>query len=249
MQISTPATYHEQYATPNRTSFSASQPVAAAQQQQQRYGPMPVLPGGRQADAFILNDLQNAQIPDDVRQQFLQDEAGHVIFFTKPPLATLPAERVTKLGGHTIKYMATKLRRQLEAKMQAEDAAAEEAGEAGHEQSSRSPKRRRLNNDNVQPNGILNLAPDVAVPDGFAQFIDDLNAGTAAILSAMRPDMDVNELQIANLERVEALQTKAIEEQEALRKSEDARKKEAERKARELWQEPAVYLDDLDPGY
>jgi chromatin structure-remodeling complex subunit RSC1/2 len=245
MQISTPATYHEQYATPNRTSFSASQPAAA----QHRYAPMPVLPGGRQADAFILNDLQNAQIPEDVRKEFLQDDTGHVLFFTKPPLATLPAERVTKLGGHTIKYMASKLRRQLEAKMQREDA---EVEEAGGEQSSRSPKRRRLNNDDdVQPNGTRSALDVVkaAADKSFEDFIHDMNAGTAAILSAMQPGMDVTQLQIANLERAEAGQMLMMEEQEALRKSANERKMEAERKARELWQEPKVYLDDLDPGF
>jgi chromatin structure-remodeling complex subunit RSC1/2 len=66
----------------------------------------------RPIEVYTLDEATNAGIPADVREQFLQDEAGHVLFFTQPPLER--AHRgLSKEGadlGHSIRYLADRAR-------------------------------------------------------------------------------------------------------------------------------------------
>lgn len=49
-------------------------------------------------------------IPEDMRNQFQQDENGHVLWFTSPPVDTLPPTKPHSAIGHTAKYLAGKIR-------------------------------------------------------------------------------------------------------------------------------------------
>ena len=46
-----------------------------------------------------------------MRRQFQQDENGHVLWFTSPPVDTLPPTKPNSAIGHTAKYLAEKIRR------------------------------------------------------------------------------------------------------------------------------------------
>ena len=65
----------------------------------------------KQYEIYALSDTANAAIPDDIRRQFHQDEAGRVLFFTSPPLDVQKPIKPGDAVGHSVRYMAAKLRR------------------------------------------------------------------------------------------------------------------------------------------
>jgi chromatin structure-remodeling complex subunit RSC1/2 len=66
----------------------------------------------RPIEVYKLDDATNASIPADVREQFLQDEAGNVLFFTQPPLdrAHRGVSRDSADLGHSVRYLADRAR-------------------------------------------------------------------------------------------------------------------------------------------
>lgn len=64
-------------------------------------------------EVYHLNDSANAQIPHDIRAQFQCDDQGRILWFTAPPQNTVSAaqEEARNLGGHSVKYLAAKTRR------------------------------------------------------------------------------------------------------------------------------------------
>ena len=66
----------------------------------------------RPVEVYKLDEATNASIPADVREQFLRDEAGNVLFFTQPPLDRLH-RGVSKEHanlGHSVRYLADRAR-------------------------------------------------------------------------------------------------------------------------------------------
>ncbi|PGH12560.1 hypothetical protein AJ79_04181 [Helicocarpus griseus UAMH5409] len=61
----------------------------------------------RPVETFILSDIANAAIPEEIRSQFHCDEAGRVLFFTAPPLDVVPPVEQTGLG-HSLRYLAAR---------------------------------------------------------------------------------------------------------------------------------------------
>ncbi|MCJ1308669.1 hypothetical protein MMC25_002322 [Agyrium rufum] len=102
-----PATRPDHYTTPRHSYQQASVPpprTAAI--------PNADIPGQRANEVYMLSDTANASIPDDIRSQFHVDEKGHVLFFTTPPLDTLGSDyKPGDAVGHSLNYMATKIRR------------------------------------------------------------------------------------------------------------------------------------------
>jgi len=89
---------------PNQASTPAN--IAPAQIPYTNYkAPQPV-------EVWQLSDAANQAIPPDVREQFQRDENGHVLFFSAPPLAILPSEKQGAGLGHSVKYLAAKLKRE-----------------------------------------------------------------------------------------------------------------------------------------
>jgi chromatin structure-remodeling complex subunit RSC1/2 len=79
---------HPSYSTPATAAAYPRQPIAAAQPVQH-----PTYPAGsnhiqREQDVFVLPDHVNASIPEEIRDQFPQDDQGRMLFFTKPPVDT-----------------------------------------------------------------------------------------------------------------------------------------------------------------
>ncbi|KAI0542464.1 hypothetical protein GGR58DRAFT_510159 [Xylaria digitata] len=66
----------------------------------------------RPIEVYRLDDATNASIPADVREQFLRDGAGNVLFFTQPPLDRVH-RGVSKEHadlGHSVRYLADRAR-------------------------------------------------------------------------------------------------------------------------------------------
>ena len=59
----------------------------------------------------MLSDSANASIPNDIREQLHRDENGRVLFFTSPPLDVLAPAKPGAAIGHSVQFMADKLRR------------------------------------------------------------------------------------------------------------------------------------------
>lgn len=73
-------------------------------------------------EVYRLDDHTNATIPPHVRDQFQQDDQGHILFFTAPPLDALPpssskntdiaaADSTPALLAHDVRYLAAKRKR------------------------------------------------------------------------------------------------------------------------------------------
>ncbi|KAI0097442.1 hypothetical protein GGR51DRAFT_553087 [Nemania sp. FL0031] len=66
----------------------------------------------RPIEVYRLDDATNDSIPGDVREQFLQDESGNVLFFTQPPLGRAHRGVSTESAdlGHSVRYLADRAR-------------------------------------------------------------------------------------------------------------------------------------------
>ncbi len=67
----------------------------------------------RPYEVFRLSEQANAQIPEEVRQLYQQDEQGNVLFFTAPPVDVLPPTKEGSALSHTARYLAERLRRKM----------------------------------------------------------------------------------------------------------------------------------------
>ena len=71
----------------------------------------PSVPAQRLPEVGHLPENANLAIPEETRNQFQQDENGHVLWFAAPPVDTLPPAKPHSAIGHTAKYLAEKIRR------------------------------------------------------------------------------------------------------------------------------------------
>ena len=83
-------------------------------------------------EVYTLPDAANLSIPPEIRNQFQQDDAGRILFFTAPPvhLADHGTGKQGKSGiGHSVRYLAAKSRNAEEVarKRKAYEAAKSEA--------------------------------------------------------------------------------------------------------------------------
>lgn len=94
-------TYRSSVPTP---SNRASLPIPASSNSNAYNPPRPV-------EVYHLSDGANGSIPADIREQFHRDEHGRVLFFTAPPLDVSPVPEATKKKfGHSLKYLAARIR-------------------------------------------------------------------------------------------------------------------------------------------
>lgn len=66
----------------------------------------------RPVEVYQLDDAVNARIPPEVRAQFQCDDAGHILFFTQPPLdrAHRGISNESAGLGHSTRYLADRAR-------------------------------------------------------------------------------------------------------------------------------------------
>lgn len=64
----------------------------------------------RSVEVYTLSDSANSLIPADIGAQFHQDEFGRIIFYTTPPIDVNPVSQEVQKLGHSLKYLADKVR-------------------------------------------------------------------------------------------------------------------------------------------
>lgn len=106
----------------------------------------PNVPGGSYRDpppieVYTLPDQANLSIPAEVRELYQRDENGRVLFFTTPPVAANAASSEGVPTGHSVRYLAARVRRQEELARRRSEA------EAARESEEREAKKARLANE------------------------------------------------------------------------------------------------------
>lgn len=88
----------------------------------------------RPQEIYHLPENANLAIPETIRNQFQQDEHGHVLFWSAPPVETLPPVKPGSAIGHTARYLADKLRtkKALREKRKADGLPEEEVDQPSH---------------------------------------------------------------------------------------------------------------------
>lgn len=220
---------------PNHYSTSASRHVPPVNQR---------LPGAsinaiRPQEIYHLPENANSAIPEETRNQFQQDAHGHVLFWTAPPVETLPPVKPGSAIGHTARYLADKLRAKKAAR---EKRKAEGLPEEEEDQPDRVVKTASHDFDDVTQQQIEELKVKA-----LWKWNGQLQAST---------DNMYKKLYGQHWE-----EGKKYELEKLARKQADHRKREAElekargqlvsswEKARVAVTHSGVYRDDVDPRY
>ncbi|KAL8713928.1 MAG: hypothetical protein Q9220_002074 [cf. Caloplaca sp. 1 TL-2023] len=237
VSAATPNHAQTQHHASASSSYHSAQPDSRYSQIPQPYRTT-ALPGAtsnsvRPHEIFRLSEQANAQIPEDVRQQYQQDEYGNVLFFTAPPVDVLPPTKEGSALGHTARYLAEKLRRKLALK--------EKRKAEGLPEDHEEPNAKRIKpHDDQEFTSQIHEMRDKAL----RVLIDQMQEGTEAIYkNVYGPEWEEGA-------RLEASKT-ANRQAEAREK--EVAYAESERKRKENATVPiagtGVFLDDLDPRY
>ena len=206
-----PASHMNQYQSP-----AAAAAAAASSYNPQAYRSAPVNYNAPPTnEVYHLPDAANMSIPQQIRQQFHCDANDRVLFFTSPPLDTLPPYKEGAALGHSVRYLAakvkreallTKKRRREEAEKPAQEETRKKARKAAEEQ-----QKEVLRNTTVK---ALDKLQEQLVEGTRAEFRQ---------LSGENWKMDM-ETQLDELEKVQAEAQRLgreHEEHERLRKERD----------------------------
>ena len=230
--------------------YSLAKNRHAQQELQSQYAQLPSVTQNaqRSLEVFHLPDNANFAIPEEIRNRFHQDENGHVLFFSKPPLDVLPPTKDGAAIGHSVRYRAAKLRKNLQAEMKRKEEQTAVVATEGSE----SPSKRRKTTVESEQGSISNeptqRSKDLPVVDALEVYMTEMERGTDNIYKATFGN-DWEEFKKLDRQRLAARQKEANEKRERLerkRKREDEKKRE---EARNMFKPPKVYLDDIDPRY
>ena len=108
-----PAPIHHPHQLTHQPSNTYNQPLDTYPTPPGRYAPSQPGAYPRPSEVYRLPENANQLIPPEIRDQFQQDEHGHVLFFTTPPVDTLPLVKPGSAIGHTARYLAAKHRDKL----------------------------------------------------------------------------------------------------------------------------------------
>jgi chromatin structure-remodeling complex subunit RSC1/2 len=115
------------YPTSTPAPVYPRQPLAAAQPANNTGYPAAPTHVQREQDVFVLPDHVNANIPDEIRNQFPQDDQGRMLFFTKPPVDTRSVLSGRSEGdrnkplSHSARFQEVKAELQRKRKEKADD--------------------------------------------------------------------------------------------------------------------------------
>lgn len=192
--------------------------------------------GQRPYEVFHLSSSANASIPEDIREQFQRDDQGHVLFFTAPPLDVLPPVKEGSALGHTARYLAEKLRRNITLKEQRKASGLPEEPEEDVEPPRKKPK---LSTDPA----VLSKVPELR-DRALRIWIEQVEQGTETIYKNLYGEhweegMKYEQERLAKGREEARAKNEVLEERD--------RKKKESRKVQLL--RPTVFLDDFDPRY
>ena len=214
----------DHYATPNRYV----NPRAAG----------PSVPAQRLPEVGHLPENANLAIPEETRNQFQQDENGHVLWFASPPVDTLPPVKAHSAIGHTAKYLAEKIRRRkaLTEKRKAEGLAEGEEG----------PPQPAVKKARYGVDGDLQQQIDELTVKALWRWNEQMEEGTDRIYQSLYGE-HWEEGKRYEMERLAQVQA-----DERRRQAEVARMKregEAWDAAKASCRDTGVYKDDWDPRF
>lgn len=187
----------------------------------------------RPIEVYHLSDAANLSIPEDIRDQFHRDEHGHVLFFTTPPLDTLPPVKHGEAVGHSVRYLAEKAKR-----IEAIKEKRKREQQAKEEQESSSKK--------VKQEEELALAAEVRRLTGEAMQLlgKDIEEGTKDLYR----DMLGGKWEEGMKADTKRLQNTQAEKMRKMSKIEENARRTKERQTTSL-KSDGVYLDDVDARY
>jgi len=189
----------------------------------------------RPVEVYHLSDAANLSIPEDIREQFHRDEHGHVLFFTTPPLDTLPPVKHGEAVGHSVRYLAAKAKRDeaIKKKRKREQ-------DAFEEQKS-STKKAKWEEEEV---ALVDQVQDLT-GKALQLLVEDMQDGTEGLYRAMLGDKWKDGVQADKdwLRKVQAEERKRVSE------IEKKKRRIAERQMVSLNGGGGVYLDDVDARY
>ncbi|KAL8915579.1 MAG: hypothetical protein Q9171_000144 [Xanthocarpia ochracea] len=235
---SNPSYAQSQHLGSGSASYQSSQPDTRYPQVPQPYRINNAVPGAttnsvRPHEVFRLSEQANAQIPEEIRQQYQQDEHGNVLFFTAPPVDVLPPTKEGSAMGHTARYLAEKLRRKIAMK---EKRMAEDLPEDLEE-----PKPKKM-----KPAFDEDLAGQIQTlrDEALQMLIDQMQDGTKAIYGTIYgPQWEEG----ARFEEARTAKHQA-EARERIAATADLMRKKVESETVSLTGN-GVYLDDFNPRY
>ncbi|KAL9131917.1 MAG: hypothetical protein Q9217_000277 [Psora testacea] len=243
-QSASPAPIHHPHQYTQQAANTYTQPLDHYVSPQSRYTQaqrvsQPESGYPRPDEVFRLPENANLAIPEEVRSQFQQDEHGHVLFFTAPPLDTLPNVKPGSAVGHTAKYLAAKLRAQLAAKEKRKAGPLPEEDDTSQE---RQLATKKLKRDHFN----LDLAEQIKATrdEAFRLWIQQMQAGTDRIYQ----DLYGEHWEEGKKHESELLAAKQAEAREFHKELQQSRQQRDE--ATKVSLVPTgVYKDDWDPRY
>ncbi len=220
---------------PNHYSTPASRYVPPAIQRL----PSASINALRPQEIYHLPENANSAIPEETRNQFQQDAHGHVLFWTAPPVETLPSVKPGSAIGHTARYLADKLRAKNAAR---EKRKAEGLPEKEEDQPDRAAKSVKHGVDDVTRQRIEELKVKA-----LTKWNEQLQASTDDIYKKLYGQHweEGKKYELEKLARKQADHRKREAELENAR----SQRKSSWQKARAVVTDSGVYRDDLDPRY
>ena len=186
-------------------------------------------------DVFYLQ-AANAAIPEDIRNEFQQDEHGHVLFFSKPPIAVQRPEHNTPPVQLSTKLRAARIRSRLEDEKHVKDV---EPTMNGIERPVKRTKQSEVNGPRDTP-----LA---ATLDSWRDWLNQHQKGTNEIWKVNHGE-NWEQAKRADQSRLVERQAAAKAHQEEL----DAKAPSESRfleETRLMFRGATIYKDDINPRY
>ena len=250
-----PAPIHHPHQYPQQAPSSYTQPQHASSGSshldhynipQTRYQPQIAqrMPGSnitaqRAQEVYHLPENANQLIPEDIRNQFQQDANGHVLFWTAPPIDTLPPVKPKSAVAHTAMYLADKIRAKRAAR---EKRKAEGLPEEVEERPQPAAKKVKQDADG----GLQDQINDLTVK-AIWKWNDQLQTSTDNIYKSLYGE-HWEEGKKYELEKLAKMQNDEKRRQAELAQREHERLTSWE-EAHAAVTDPKLYKDDWDPRY
>ncbi|KAK4697112.1 chromatin structure-remodeling complex subunit RSC1/2, partial [Lecanoromycetidae sp. Uapishka_2] len=191
----------------------------------------------RPQEVFHLPENANMAIPEHIRTQFQQDANGHVLFFTSPPVDTMPPLKPKSALQHSARYLADRIRAK---KVRREERIAAGLTAEEDEQSQPATKKPKQSHDDYPQQPIGNL-----INKALNVWNDQMQAGTDKIYQSLYGE-HWEEGKKYELEKLARSQAEHRKRQAALAQQ---KRKSSWHLSKDSITDSGIYKDDLDPRY